>query len=257
MKFAGYPEEILRTGPVCQRRFDRLVRYHVAESVGADQQHVSLEQFPVQGAHGQTAFGATAQAVQQQLARRRIAGVAALRLVSRQLAEHAASEAVGPAVAGIHQPGSAIVPDDTGQRTAHRKRLALIGGGAVEFHGDVVRRFACIVFETVRLDLVQRQLLFHLLQGEAAGHFPVLMAAHAIGDQQVEEAFGRYGDHQVGGVITQDHAADGQRILVVIPHKTFVADGLDIEFHSTVKSRVAMRTRSPFFRGNPRPDSRR
>ena len=80
------------------------------------------------------------------------------------------------------------MPDYARERAAHRIRLTALGGKTVQLVRDIARRLANVLLKGVRPDLMEVQLLLDLGQGELARLFPGLMAAHAVGYQQVEKA---------------------------------------------------------------------
>ena len=108
-------------------------------------------------------------------------------------------------------------------------------------------RFADVLFEAVRPYLVQGELLLYLVQCEPACLLAVFVSAHSIGNQQIEKSLLGGLDIHRNGVVAKEQPAHGEGIFIILAHKALVAYGIDVQFHSTVKSRVAMRTRSPFF----------
>ena len=101
------------------------------------------------------------------------------------------------------------------------------------------------------------KLLFEFVEGELAGLFAIFMATHAVGHQQIEETFLRRIDGNVCHLVAEDEATYRQRILVIVAHKSLVAQGINFDFHSTVNSRVAILTLLPLAMATGVPGAKR
>ena len=221
--------------PFGEEYFDVILADHVGESVGTDEQPVAREQAaPIVLDHGFRTDAAADAAVDGFPLGEGYHVPFVYGLVDREPAQHSAAKPVAAAVADVHEQNLSSREHESGQSAAHRLVELHSGRLEIEFGAYPQDFLGENLFRIVPVAAAVEDQGPQLLESVATGHFAVLVAAHAVGDQQEVVFPVAESVHEAGLTVAYQVQAGSGHVLVAAAHAALVGKAEDVEFHGCI-----------------------